>query len=192
MPASATAALTAASTIRSWVMVPSSSGRTRRVLAMPATNPLPGRTGPSTSRLTKTVTWGVRTPSVPPDMMNCARASSSERVMPSRAANSAVYAWVAKPRLKSLTQPFPSVLPRTQMMSAGRTVPASSSAVRPLTSSGEAVGSRYVSIRCMGSHLSRMVSGAHGRRVPRSLRACGRCGRVRRARPAIRYKAASG
>jgi hypothetical protein len=71
-------------------MVPSSSGRRRRVLAMPATNPVRPRPGPTTSRLTNTVTWGVRTPSVPPDMMNCARASTSDRVTPSRAASSAV------------------------------------------------------------------------------------------------------
>src|SRR5262249_45109918 len=120
-----------------------------RVLATPATRPRPGRGAAGTSRRTKTVTCGVMMPSVPPDMMNCTCEVTASGVVPSRAASSAAYADVAKPRLQSFTQPLPSVLPRTAMTSRAVTAPSSMSLASPLTSSGPAVGSRWISMRCI-------------------------------------------
>src|SRR5262249_7064163 len=165
MPASAIAALTAFSTSRIWTIVPSSSDLHTRVLATPATRPRPGRGAPGTSRRTNTVTWGVMMPSVPPDMMNCTRENTSSGVVWSRAASSAAYADVAKPRLQSFTQPLPSVLPSTAITSRGDTVPSSMSLARPPTSSGPAVGSRWISMRCIvvSSRSVTRECGADGR-----------------------------
>jgi len=77
---------------------------------------------------------GDSTPSVPPDMMNNTRRASP--LTRSRSASIALYAVVAKPRLQSFTQPLPSVLPSTQMMSRGSITPCSISSANPLTSSG--------------------------------------------------------
>jgi len=58
---------------------------------------------------------GAITPSVPPDMMNSTRAATSAAGRPSACASSVLKALVANPRLKSLTQPLPSVLPSRQI-----------------------------------------------------------------------------
>src|SRR5262249_50328555 len=78
------------------------------------------------------------------------RAVTSSGVTPSRAASSAAYADVAKPRLQSLTQPLPSVLPSTAMTSAAATLPPSMSRARPLPSSAPDVASRSISMRRTG------------------------------------------
>ena len=127
---------------------PISSGRKSRVCAMPTLSRFSLDFSPtlSVARLrVKTVMCGDSTPSVPPDMTNAMRASTS-RGASLRCEERALHnAATAYSRVKSLTPPLPSVLPSTATMDEGSSAPPSMSAIRPDTSPGPLVGMRITS-----------------------------------------------
>ena len=95
--------------------------------------------GRSASRRVNTVICGLSTPSVPPDITKAMRCSTSYGVRPSRGASAVHSAATAYSRVKSLTPPLPSVLPRTARMDFGSIAPEPIKAMRPETSPGPLV-----------------------------------------------------
>src|ERR1700722_4157910 len=96
-------------------------------------------------RRANTVMCGDSTPSVPPDITNAMRASTSRGASlrcDERALHNAATAYS---RVKSLTPPLPSVLPSTATMDEGSSAPLSTRAMRPDTSPGPWVGMRITS-----------------------------------------------
>ena len=82
------------------------------------------------------VAWGDMTPSVPPDMTKATFFCVSSSVQPVSAAISLRNAKVDSARVKSFTQPLPSVFPRTAMISFGSTRLSSIMRFSSRTSSG--------------------------------------------------------
>ena len=95
----------------------------------------PGSSSAALSASARRVTCGLSTPSVPPDMMVSTRSDSS-----------CSHARAASSRVKSLTRPFPSVLPTTARMRF-KSTPLDRRRSRPLVSLGPAIGTRITSAR---------------------------------------------
>src|SRR3954447_2818828 len=104
----------------------------RRLPEMPA-----GRCG--TSLRVNTVMCGLSMPSVPPDITKAMRCSTSCGDSPSRGASAVHSAATAYSRVKSLTPPLPSVLPRIARMDAGSIAPEPIMLINPETSPGPLV-----------------------------------------------------
>ncbi len=155
MPASRIAVCTAVIVSSICTLRPISSGRKLRVWAIPMLRRLLSpalawaRGASSTSLREKTVRCGESTPSVPPDMTKAILSSTSDGGS-LRCGDSAWHsAATAYSRVKSLTPPFPSVLPSTARIDAGATLPASMNLISPETSPGPLVGMRQTSTAIM-------------------------------------------
>ncbi len=93
----------------------------------------------SSSRTSKTVRCGASAPSVPPDItMQILGTAAAGRYRDSIDWS----ACTANARLKSLTQPLPSVLPRMATTAAGEIAPASTACRKASVSSGDEMGNR--------------------------------------------------
>ena len=136
MPASAIASRTACAVASICARRPISSGWKSRVRAWPMTSLGPRPVAGAAAHRVNTVKCGASTPSVPPDMTSATRCAASSGLMPSCAASQAHQALLAYSRVKSLTQPLPSVLPITATMSSGRSTLASTRACTPDRSPG--------------------------------------------------------
>ncbi len=99
----------------------------------------------------KTAICGLNTPSVPPDNTQGTRIRAASGERSSRSASSSISDCVKKPRVKSLTPPFPSVLPITATTWAGSSRSESKSARRAETSFGPAMPSRNTCVSERGS-----------------------------------------
>src|SRR2546430_11762797 len=126
IPASSIARRTPSAATLACPAVPNSSGSRSRVYAVPTVKRFCPRGAPRSGWRVKIVACGLITPSVPPDqMMGTCRATSSS-FRPERSAMSIWKDSVASARVKSLTPPLPSVLPRTATTCSARKAPASS------------------------------------------------------------------
>src|SRR5919108_533014 len=115
MPASTMARRTPSATVATISGRPMCSGRMTSLMATPTDSrgsAAGGASPGSAGTRAKTVAWGVRTPSVPPDhTIGTCSTSTLDRVPRSR--STPRKAWSARMRVKSLTPPLPSVLPMT-------------------------------------------------------------------------------
>ncbi len=148
-PASVIAAMTAAAVASRWAIRPTDSAGTSAANAMPiasAGDPEGCRAGIRAN----TAICGLNTPSVPPDNTQGTRIRAASGERSSRSASSNISDWVKKPRVKSLTPPFPSVLPITAMTWAGSRLPVSKSVRRAETSFGPAMPSRKTCVSKQG------------------------------------------
>ena len=93
------------------------------------------------------VACGLSTPSVPPDQTKATRFAASSGESFSRLAIARVNDSVAKPRVKSLAPPLPSVLPIKATISVGSTTPASISRSSAETSLGLFIASLWTPTR---------------------------------------------
>src|ERR1700722_14884076 len=151
MPASACARLTAAATSRASASVPTSSGAKSRVTATPKASRFPCAF--SEGARVNSVACGLSTPSVPPDQTKATRFRTSSGETPRRFARVNEYESVAKPRVKSLAPPLPSVLPIRATISAGLTSPLSMRRSKAETSLGLFIGSLCTPTRKEPSQL---------------------------------------
>ena len=113
MPASRIASFTAAATFSTIAGRPMSSGSSTALIAVPITSRA-FEAGPVLSLRAKTVACGVMTPSQPPDHTIGIWLTAFSSRLPCLS-NMRRKAWSARMRVKSLTPPFPSVLPMTPM-----------------------------------------------------------------------------
>src|SRR2546427_1185185 len=136
IPASSIARRTPSAATLACTAVPNSSGSRSRMSAVPAVKRFCPGGAPGSGPRVKIVAGGLMTPSAPPAQMigTCGATSSSFR--PERSAMSMRKDSVASARVKSLTPPLPSVLPRTATTCSARKAPASSSRAASLMSSG--------------------------------------------------------
>jgi hypothetical protein len=141
MPASAIAARTPSATWSTCARRPICSGLSAGVCARPmaSAGPFPEPSWVGSWARSNTVQCGAIAPSVPPDIT---RQTSFARA-PRCFSSSSVSARVAKPRVKSLTLPLPSVLPRIATMPFGSMRPSPIAAAMPLTSLGAAAETRW-------------------------------------------------
>ncbi len=173
MPASAMAIRTARAVSSIWAARPSSSGRKARVCEMPTARRFAPPFPVAALRRVNTEACGLSTPSVPPDITMATRASTSSGSQPRLGARAWAKARQAYSRVKSLTPPLPSVLPRMATMSRASSVPARSSFVRPDTSPGPRIGIRCSSTRRALAGLTPLPRFARTRRAARSSRSAG-------------------
>jgi len=138
-PALAIASRTPAATISACSRRPRCSAGRAGVCATPIARDGPA-TASSSSRTSKTVRCGESPPSVPPDITMQIRSTSAGV----RYRDSIDWrACTANARLKSLTQPLPSVLPRMATTDAGAMSPVSMHCRKASASSGDAMGGRH-------------------------------------------------
>lgn len=127
---------------------PISLGRRGRVIAIPMASRAwavgaDAGSGAGSCRTSNASQCGASPPSVPPDIMNALASETASRGRPVAPITALFSARVAKPRVKSLTQPLPSVLPSMATMRAGSLMPVSKAARRSGTSSGVAADRRW-------------------------------------------------
>ena len=132
-------------------MVPTSSGAKSRVTAIPSASRLPPAPAGWAALRVNTVACGLSTPSVPPDHTNAIRLATSSAELPRRRAKASDKEKVAKPRVKSLAPPLPSVFPISATISRGSMVPASIIRSRPETSFGLLISNLWTPMRMVNS-----------------------------------------
>ncbi len=152
--ASFIASLIFSATSRTWGILPISSGLKSLVWLTPMESLFPlGFFSASTTLLEKTVKWGERTPSVPPDITRetfpTTSSTGTARCFERRRAQERE----ASPLEKSLTRPFPSVFPIMATMSLGSTSPFLIASSILDTSPGSSIGTlrTFASITFMAS-----------------------------------------
>jgi hypothetical protein len=132
------ASCTASAVLSICALRPISSGKKSRVCATPITRRrcvLVGKVA-ATQQRENTVKCGDSTPSVPPDITSATRWPTSRGEHSRCGLKNWRQLVAAKSRVKSLTQPLPSVLPMTATMCAATSSPLSISACTPLRSPG--------------------------------------------------------
>ena len=144
MPASCSASRTASATASTTAIVPISSGAKARVPARPIARRLPPPAVDARPALrVKTVACGDSTPSQPPDQTKAIRCPTSSGEQPRCLASISWYESVAKPRVKSLAPPLPSVLPISATIAAGSSTPAAIRRSSSDTSLGAAIATLW-------------------------------------------------
>jgi len=162
-PASRIASRTPAATASTWARRPSCSGRSGAVCAWPSASA--GGPDAVPAWRSNTSQCGAIAPSVPPDMT---RQTCAARSRDTNRSSSWVSAALAKPRVKSLTSPLPSVLPKIATMPEGSIRPVPIAASIPAVSSGAAAGIRctLATRRSEGSAALRGGTAALTRHAP--------------------------
>ena len=163
MPASRIASFTAAATFSTIAGRPMSSGSSTALIAVPITSRA-FEAGPVLSLRAKTVACGVMTPSQPPDHTIGIWLTAFSSRLPCLS-NTRRKAWSARMRVKSLTPPFPSVLPMTPMTSSALNSPLVMPFSRPEASDTDFNSTLRTSIAIV---FLPYVGAAHPSRMPRN------------------------